>query len=106
MSLEIELTAEGSLHLAVEVAARFFPQDALAAFVRGPELWLTPLRGGGGGGLILKQRNRAGDRAVLIWEALPPDTPPGRRPAFWDAERGTLRVALPLNGNETPEVSP
>lgn len=104
MSLEVELTERGYLHLGAELAARFFPHDALAAFVRGPELWLTPLRGGGGGGLILKQRNRAGDRSVLIWEALPPDTTPGRRAAFWDAERATLRVALPTAA--APEVTP
>jgi hypothetical protein len=104
VSLAVELTEKGYLHLEAELAARYFPQDALAALVRGAELWLTPLRGGGGGGLILKQRNRAGDRSVLVWEALPPATPPGRRAAFWDAERATLRVALLLPA--LPEVAP
>ena len=62
---------------------------------RGRELWLFPTRGAGGGGLILKQRNLAGDRSVLIWEHLPEGTPPGPLAAFWDETNGALRVALP-----------
>lgn len=105
-TLAVELTEQGYLRLDVELAQRYFPNDALAALARGPELWLTPLRGGGGGGLILKRRNLHGDRSVLIWEALPPATVPGRRPAFWDAERAALRVALISPFSVPEEVSP
>lgn len=94
MPLEVELTEQGYLHLAAPLAERYFPNDALAAQVRDRELWLTPLRGHGGGGLILKRRNRAGDRSVLIWEVLPQGTRPGARQGFWDHERAVLRVAL------------
>lgn len=94
MSHEVELTESGYLHLPAPLALRYFPHDALAAQVKGPELWLTPLRGHGGGGLILKQRNRGGDRSVLIWEVLPEGTRPGSRQGFWDSERAVLRVAL------------
>lgn len=93
-SLQIELTASGYLHLSAELAGAYFPNDLLLALVRGPELWLLPTRGPEAGGLLLKQRNARGDRSVVIWEVLPPDTSPGPRPAFWDEQRGALRAAL------------
>ena len=96
--VEVEFTADGSLRLSAEVAGRHFPADALVAVPRGAELWLLPLTGPEGGGLLLKQRNRRGDRSTLIWEALetcPPDRrPTGPRPALWDDTNGALRVAL------------
>lgn len=91
---EVELTENGSLHLDAAFARRHFPNDLLVPLRKSPELWLMPTRGAGGGGLLLKQRNKGGDRGVVIWEHLPPDTKPGRYPAIWDAERGALRVAL------------
>jgi hypothetical protein len=90
----VELTADGYLRLEATVAADFFPSDALVAASRGDELWLMPLVGPEGGGLLLKQRNPAGDRSTLIWEALPAGAPVGRRQAFWDNENGALRVDL------------
>lgn len=95
-SCTIEITADGYLRLGAEVAGRYFPEDVLVPLVKGKELWLLPLRGASAGGLLLKQRNLAGDRAVVIWEALPPETEAGVRPAFWDEGQGALRVALPL----------
>jgi hypothetical protein len=99
--LSVDLTERGYLHLTAELAAAHFPGDGLVALVRPPELWLLPTRGAAAGGMLLKQRNARGDRSVLIWEALPPGTPPGPRAAFWDEERGALRVAL-----DAPPVEP
>lgn len=91
----VEFTSDGSLRLTAEVAAAFFPSDALVAIPRGDELWLMPLIGPEGGGLLLKHRNPRGDRSALIWEALPPGPPPvGERTAIWDSANGALRVAL------------
>jgi len=92
--MHVELTDQGYLHLPAALSQRFFPHDTLVAFAKGQELWLMPTRGAGGGGLLLKQRNRQGDRAVLIWELLPPSTPPGDRAAIWDEQQGALRVML------------
>ena len=92
--VEVEFTADGSLRISAELAARWFPSDALVAVPRGTELWLMPLVGPEGGGLLLKQRNLRGDRSTLIWEALPPDPPVGTRPAVWDDPNGALRVSL------------
>jgi hydrogenase maturation protease len=92
----IELTDTGYLVLAASVAQAFFPHDTLLALPRGAELWLLPTRGPGGGGLLLKQRNPAGDRSVLVREVVPDVVAPGVRPAFWDDQQGALRVALSL----------
>lgn len=92
--VEVELTAAGDLRLSAEVAATFFPGDALVALPRGEELWLLPLVGTESGGLLLKQRNLAGDRSALVSEALPVDAAVGRRAAFWDEGAGALRVDL------------
>lgn len=97
--LTVIFTELGDLHLSADLAQAHFPNDVLVPIVRGGELWLMPTRGAAAGGLLLKRRNRAGDRSTLIWESLQqagasPQEVAGPRPAFWDAERGALRVAL------------
>jgi len=94
VTVEVEFTADGYLRLSAELAREHFPSDALVAVPRGDELWLMPLIGPEGGGLLLKQRNRRGDRSTLIWEALPSIAPTGLRPAVWDHGNGALRVSL------------
>lgn len=94
-AVTVSFTADGSMRLSAEVAREYFPSDALVAVPRDGELWLLPLIGPEGGGLLLKQRNPRGDRSTLIWEALPAEDPPvGDRPAVWDAGNGALRVSL------------
>ncbi len=90
----VEFTDGGDLRIPAATAKQYFPSDALVAMQRGNELWLLPLTGPEGGGLLLKQRNAQGDRSTLIWEALPTDPPVGQRPAVWDDSNGALRVAL------------
>lgn len=90
--IEAEFTDQGYLRVDAEVAERFFPTDALVALLKGAELWLMPLVGPEGGGLLLKRRNARGDRSALVWESLPSDPPVGRRAAVWDERMGALRV--------------
>lgn len=92
--LAVEITDDGDLRMSAEIADEFFPASAMVAVPRGDELWLMPLVGPESGGLLLKQRNRRGDRSALIWEALPPGTSTGLRPAVWDAANGAMRVSL------------
>jgi hypothetical protein len=94
MSCTVEFSEGGDLRLKADTAHRYFPTDALVAMQRGNELWLLPLTGPEGGGLLLKQRNAKGDRSTLIREALSTDPPVGSRPAVWDHSNGALRVAL------------
>jgi hypothetical protein len=90
----VEFRDDGYLLIPRDLAADRFPNDLVFVTIRDGEMWLLPTRGPGGGGFLLKQRNAAGDRAVLVWEAVPPGTPPGTRPAVWDAEACALRLPL------------
>lgn len=94
--LTVELSEGGDLRLDAETAARHFPHDALVAGWREDEheLWLLPLVGPEGGGLLLKQRNLQGDRSALVAESLPAGWEPGPQRARWDDEHGALRVSL------------
>lgn len=103
--VEVEITDDGNLRIDAGTAQRLFPADALVAVPRGRELWLIPLTGPEGGGLLLKQRNPAGDRSTLIWEALPPDAATGRRDAHWDDTNGALRVDLGLPQDSDPSAT-
>ena len=91
---EVELTSTCYLNLSADLAARLFPQDVASATVEAGELVLWPMRGAGAGGLLLKQRNLAGDRCVLISEMIPPEVTPGMKDALWDTERFHLRITL------------
>lgn len=94
LEYRLDYNDRGYLTVPAGLARTYFPHDVLIALPKGRELWLLPLRGAAAGGLLLKQRNPAGDRAVLLWEQLPANTPAGRWPAFWDASNGALRVAF------------
>ncbi len=104
--LSVELTEHGSLYLSAAIAEAYFPNDALVALPKERELWLLPVRGDGGGGLLLKRKNAAGDRAVIIWEALPRDIESGPLAAFWDDRQGALRVAVNPALNVPPGDAP
>lgn len=98
MTVEVEsvlLTSEGNLRLSAELAQKYFPAGVLVATLASDEeLVLLPLRSAANGGLVLKQRNTAGDRAVLLSEVLRFHPPAGRFPVSWHADRGALVVAL------------
>jgi len=93
---QVELTEDGYLRLDSRLAGRRFPSDAAVAQVRDGELWLLPLRGPQSGGLLLKQRNLAGDRSALIRDVLQDRIPVGTHRAVWDAEQGALRIELEI----------
>ncbi|SOX53913.1 peptidase M52, partial [Mycobacterium ahvazicum] len=96
----VEFTADGYLRLDAALAASRFPSDAVAAVIRDGDLWLIPLRGPRSGGLLLKQRNPAGDRSLLIREVLADRAMSGTAGAFWDDATKSLRV--PLQGRREP----
>lgn len=106
--VEVEITEDGYLRLTADVAAARFPSDAVAAMVRDDDLWVIPLRGPRSGGLLLKQRNPAGDRSVLIAEVLRDQTRvevretllSGPHRAFWDDEKSALRIPIPADLRE------
>ena len=89
-----DLRADGYLRIARPDAERFFPEDTLLAMWRDDSLLLLPTRGAAAGGLMLKQRNRSGDRSVLIAEVFQFEIPTGTFQANWDETIGGFRVSL------------
>ena len=94
---QLEITEQGYLILPQTVATQYFPEDVCVAIWREPELWILPIHSSNAGGFLLKQRNALGDRSVLIHEVLPNDWKSGTYPTFWDAENGSMRIALNQN---------
>lgn len=92
--MQIELTSQGYLHINAKIARRYFPEDVLVALLKNSELWLLPIHSAHSGGLLMKQRNRQGDRSVLILESLPADIQAGSFAAFWDEQNAALRINL------------
>lgn len=90
----VEFTEDGYLRLGAQLSAARFPSHVAAGMVRDEQLWLLPLRGPRSGGLLLKQRTPAGDRALLVRELLDDSIPAGTRRAFWDDAQGALRIPL------------
>lgn len=96
MTTSVELTADGNLRMSAALAERHFPHGVLVPLRKGRELWLLPTRGAAAGGLLLKVRNAAGERSVLVRESLGEELTPGPRPAFWDDFQGALRIVIVL----------
>jgi hydrogenase maturation protease len=92
--LTVDFTDDGYLRLSAQLAAARFPADVAVGALRDDELWLLPLRSPRSGGLLLKQRNPAGDRAVLVREILRDVIPTGACRAHWDDDHGALRISL------------
>lgn len=62
--------ADGRLYFSASTCAQLFANcQAVALMAEGARWWLFPLHAGAGG-LLLKQRNAAGDRAVDIRDFL------------------------------------
>ena len=101
--LEIEYTDQGYILLPARVASQYFPNDVLVVMVKGDEVWLLPTRGPVAGGLLLKQRNAAGDRSLLAHPYLPVEIKAGHWPAFWDERAGALRMAFRIQERKTEE---
>lgn len=89
---EVYLSSDGYLQFTADIAARCFPMDALVVTREPDALLLWSIRGAEGGGLLLKIKNSAGVRCVLIAEWLPPQCIPGPKAGEWDDERHSLRL--------------
>lgn len=90
----VEINRDGYLHLDADLARRHFPADACVARLSGDVLELMPLVNASHGGLVLRQRNPAGDRTLLIHEVLEFGGQHGRFRARWDEQQGVFKVDL------------
>ena len=94
-SVPLEISSDGYLHLNCDAARKYFPEDVLVPLWRTGTILLLPTRGPAAGGLMLKQRNPAGDRCLLISEVLNFQYQPGVYQATWDDQMGALKLELP-----------
>jgi hypothetical protein len=92
--MTVHIAPNGYLYLDAALVESYFSTRSLVALMRGRELWLLPVASRASGGLLLKQRNRAGDCCVLVWEGLPEGLPGGSLVGYWDALNGALRLEL------------
>ncbi len=79
-----------------EIAETYFQTNAIIVVPQEEHLLVMPVSYVGAGGLILKYRNKKGDRSVFITEFLPEDVDYGERTVEWDEEALALRVPLYL----------
>lgn len=91
----LEFGADGYLRISRDDARRYFPDDVLVPLKRDGRLLLLPTRGAAAGGLMLKQRNPAGDRSLLLSETFQFQMPCGRFVAHWNEALGGLELVLP-----------
>lgn len=91
---EVEISESGYLHLPGTFSALHFPADVCAAVLQGEELLLHPIHSQANGGHLLKHRNAAGDRSLLVREVLGDQVPVGTFPAEWDEARGAVVVRI------------
>lgn len=91
---QVEITADGYLHLDAALADRYFPAGVVGALADQHRVLLVPIRSQTNGGHLLKQRNARGDRSLLLREIAEVDLEPGRRRVHWDMQRGALVIDL------------
>lgn len=85
-----EITADGYLRLPGAFAQQYFPADRCAGLVTGGRYVLMPASVHAPNGMIIKQRNLAGDRSVLVREVWGDDHPVGPVTVIWQAARRRL----------------
>jgi hydrogenase maturation protease len=95
----VEVTEGGYLRVTAALSEEFFPGGACGlALDRDSgdslQLLLVPLQSTANGGQLLKVRNSAGDRVLLVRETLSDDLPVGEHRTEWDGDRGVLVVHL------------
>ena len=101
--------ARGSFYLSAELCALYLPGiDSIAPLAREGAVYLLPLLGTAGGGLLLKLRNAHGDRVVHALEflrtlGLDADTPELNVPVRWASGLGGLLLeGLPAAAGAAP----
>lgn len=100
LSVEVELTADGYLRLPGEFCREHFPEDRAAGLRKADRLVLMPATIYAQNGMIIKQRNLAGERSVLVREVWGDDLPIGPVTASWLPRRRQFVIRLEAEGAE------
>ncbi|MHB1172358.1 MAG: hypothetical protein ACYCZY_07645 [Lacisediminihabitans sp.] len=97
-SVVVEITADGYLRLPAEFCHEHFPQDRCAGLRQDESTFVVmPVSAIAPNALIMKQRNLAGQRSVLIREVCGDDYPVGQIEAIWLSGRRRLILPVPPN---------
>lgn len=86
------LTEDGYLRLPPEFCAAHFPADRCAGLRKDSTFILMPATTYAQNGIIMKQRNLAGERSTLIREVWGDDHPVGEVTAVWQNTRRRLVI--------------
>jgi hypothetical protein len=104
--------ARGNLYLSHALCTRHLPQTAAVALLaREGDVLIVPLHPGSAGGLLLKQRNAAGDRVIHAQEffrnhGFDEECGPRTLPVRWCTQRAALLVSgLPRSGSGNQTIS-
>lgn len=87
-----EFTEDGYLRLPGDFSQQHFPADRCVGIVKAGQYVLMPASVHAPNGLIMKQRNLAGERSTLVREVWGDDHPVGQVLATWQA--GSRRLVI------------
>lgn len=90
----VEFVGDGHLRLPAVLAQTHFRWDHVRIQITPDTLILTASGPEAPDALLLKQRNLAGDRSVMLAEFLGEAPPVGKRPAQWDPRLRRLVISM------------
>ncbi|MCI9888440.1 hydrogenase maturation protease [Micrococcales bacterium 31B] len=92
LDAQVELTDDGYVRIPATLAERWFPGGTAIPQRDGAHLLLVPLHNSASGGTMLKIRNSAGDRSILVLGQLPEPFAPGVKTVAWEPTLHALLV--------------
>jgi len=101
--INVEITADGYLRIPADFSAEHFSYDKCIGSVADGSYVLWPATNYTDAAILMKQRNVAGDRSVLIREIWGDQYPIGNFTALWQASRRRLVVDPETTSKETHE---
>lgn len=93
-SYKVEFLADGHLRVPAAVVDQYFRWEHTRLQMEEGTLFLLPSTAEAPDALLLKRRNLAGDRSVMLAEFLRYDPPVGEKEACWDSQLRHLRIDL------------
>lgn len=94
MSYTVEFMPDGHLRIPAQVVNEHFRWGHTRLQIADDSITLLPCSPEAYDALLLKQRNLAGDRSVMLAEFLGYNVPTGVKDAVWDAQLRQLKIKL------------
>lgn len=93
-TIQVEFRSDGHLRIPASVALEHFKWDHVRLRIQPDSIVVMPTSPQAPDALLLKQRNLAGDRSVMLAEFLGDVPPVGMREAHWDNHLRSLVIQL------------